>query len=1824
MVASSEHAARLVEKSFRGRFRLGKELGASESSLVCVGTDLASGEEVSIKLISAVGRSRLLENFLLFQRQARTFQRVSQPRVAALIATEQVSDAFLIVESAVEGMPLDRIGPSAQLPPQMVVALLAQVAEALEPYHEVGLLHGRLAPSNLVLSGLVSGPSCGLACDPLSAVASAGPAPASPGPASGESVRDESRVESRIVHFGHFVLGESPATGEEPPERCAYLSPERVGMLPQVADGRSDIYSLGVVAYRLLAGRLPFDGRTTAAYLHRVMATRPPGLRARLPGVHPELEKLVLQMIARRPEDRPTTTRALRERLEALGGSQRSPASSDGRTRRESSAPELVERQAQLRRLEERFDLAVQGQGSLVALQGNQGDGRTRLVEEIRGRVESAGGVVLRSQALPLEQGVPFHAVREMIEEYVGAIRRMSPDRRADIATRIESAVGDLGGVLVAIAPEIREILSSPPGLVRLDPARERQRLVTTVLNFFLGVASREHPILLFLDDLQWIDSESRELVAALAPRLPRSHLLCVVSVAEGEPSENPRREPPLDGAPGGVGEDLVPAVPEALREILASIAERVSAEDSRPPLPSPHEASQGGPGRGVSGRGLPDQGGLERGGPRRTRSPHEVIRLEPLSYEGTVGLLRGVAGAFGDQLQELADLAFERANGNVRFTMEIARVFSEDLAGVPLERRVSTLREVLGASGARDVFLRRIDSLEPESIQVLARAAVIGRRFGVSLLASTIGEPEPRIRQVIERALLARVISPHSRADRESYRFADQAVHEDLYEKVDRAERRRLHERIGDLLAGHDEEDRSIFEAAYHYLRSGNRAKAAETSIAAADRAKGAHATSQAVRLYSAGLEAAREAGVTVDRPRILESLGDCYTLQGRYEQAEEAFRDALRASAERLQEARLHGKIGEMFFRRGDNDQAVDHLLRCLESLGCRLPRGPKSVFLSIAGQLALRTIRAFLPRRWRVAWGSDRKAILRDAVRLHHTLAYACYFKDIAQTLDVHLRQLNLAERLGTSTELAQTYSDHGVVCSIVPLHRRAQAYQIAGLRMRETLGDQWGVGQSHGFLGVCAYGRAEWSKALLHLGTSRDILTRLGDQWEVQVCYFHLSLIHRLQGDHAASVEDAETLLAITRENKDRNFQGIALICRAQALCQIGDLDSALADAEKAIDINDNLTRAMAYRVKAQVLLRLGLGDDALSAAREGIGLIRKHHIRNEYVVENFVVLAEALASRAESILAMERRRKREELREVAAAVRKAVWEARLFPNHLGAALRVRGTLKWLRGDVRGALADFHRSLQMLDAQGSRYQGARTRLEAGRWLARVRDPRGRASIEEAIRIFRDLGARRDLDEAMSLRARSEGGSWDPVAPTGGGLWRQNRQLGSLFKISRTIASILEVDRLLTRAVDLAIEVLGAERGFLLLSDGDAFPSVRVARDLEQRDLDPADCRLNREVLDKVSEAQEPVTTIEDAAGSSREGVEEPRRSILCVPLRVKDRPIGMVYVDNRHLRGLYEPGDADLLSSFAAQLAVAIENAEAYRKIEELNIGLEEKVRERTSELLRAKLVLEKTNRMKDEFLANMSHELRTPLNAVIALSDILFEETFGPLNDKQRKYVGDIIQSSLHLLSLINDILDLSKIEAGRMQLQPSTFDLNALLRDSLVMVKEKASKHRIALSLDLDTGLTSVRADQRKVKQIVYNLLSNAVKFTEDGGRVTIRSRRRDDRQVRVTVEDTGIGIAQDDLDKIFVEFQQIDSSLARRFAGTGLGLALSKRFVELHGGSIWVESEPGRGSRFSFSIPMMVADASKPEGAALPEGDSASQAAGSPQKAMS
>ncbi|HYY16203.1 MAG TPA: response regulator, partial [Gammaproteobacteria bacterium] len=328
----------------------------------------------------------------------------------------------------------------------------------------------------------------------------------------------------------------------------------------------------------------------------------------------------------------------------------------------------------------------------------------------------------------------------------------------------------------------------------------------------------------------------------------------------------------------------------------------------------------------------------------------------------------------------------------------------------------------------------------------------------------------------------------------------------------------------------------------------------------------------------------------------------------------------------------------------------------------------------------------------------------------------------------------------------------------------------------------------------------------------------------------------------------------------------------------------------------------------------------------------------------------------------------------------------------------------------------------------------------------------------------------------------------------------------------------------------------------------------------------------------------------------------------RSVVVVPLKARGVVIGVLMVTSR-APSKFRPEDQQLLSALADQAAIAIENAKLYEQVRQYAEELEAKVETRTRELQETNRRLEETSRHKSEFLANMSHELRTPLNSIIGFSEILLDEFMGGevTANERREFLSNILSSGRHLLALINDILDLSKVEAGRMEMQPAAFAIAEVINGVLNTIKPLAVRKQIGVEVAIDPALLSIVADPAKVKQILYNLLSNAVKFTPEQGHVGVRA-SQDEEGVRIAVWDTGIGIKAEDQMRIFEEFQQVETTTARQYEGTGLGLALAKKFVELHGGRIWVESELGKGSTFTFTLPSVGQLAMPAEGRPEPE----------------
>jgi GAF domain-containing protein len=410
----------------------------------------------------------------------------------------------------------------------------------------------------------------------------------------------------------------------------------------------------------------------------------------------------------------------------------------------------------------------------------------------------------------------------------------------------------------------------------------------------------------------------------------------------------------------------------------------------------------------------------------------------------------------------------------------------------------------------------------------------------------------------------------------------------------------------------------------------------------------------------------------------------------------------------------------------------------------------------------------------------------------------------------------------------------------------------------------------------------------------------------------------------------------------------------------------------------------------------------------------------------------------------------------------------------------------------------------------------------------------------------------------------------------------LSRSVSELQALGEVGQAISSTLDLETVLTTIVSRAVQLSALDGGVVFEYDEGTEEFVHRAATETGATLAEArrTTRVRRgegvvgQTALTLEPAQVPDITVPGAYDSRLRGnlIESGVRAILAVPMVREGQLIGCLVV-SRNRPGDFPADTIELLRTFATQSALAIQNARLFHEIAD-------KSRQ-----------LEAASRHKSEFLANMSHELRTPLNAILGFSEVLAQGMFGEVNEKQSEYLHDILDSGRHLLSLINDILDLSKIEAGRMELEVNEFDLPHAIQNALTLVRERALRRGIGLHHVIDDRVADIRADERKVKQVLLNLLSNAIKFTPEGGRIEVRAASTDG-TVEVSVTDTGVGIAPQDQEAVFEEFRQVGTSAAKQ-EGTGLGLALCRKFVELHGGTIWVTSAVGVGSTFTFKLPV-------------------------------
>jgi len=1782
--------------------------------------------------------------------------------------------AMLVAGDA--GTPLEELLGERRLSVAECLDIAIRLSVILEALHGRGLVHGEIRPAHLLRD-----------------------------PASGEL----SCVALNLAAAGTVALRIDQLAAED----LAYVSPEQTGRLNRKLDYRTDFYTLGVVLYRLLTGQLPFAASDPLAWVHCHIgrSPRPPAeLSASVPST---LSAIVLKLLAKAAEDRYQSAQGLRFDLQRCQAELRSRGEITPFLLGAHDVSQLFQiahkcygREVEIAALQAAFGrVSDSGRPELILVSGPSGIGKSSLVDELRRPVSLRHGYFVSGKVGQQQRNVPYasiaEALRSLLRQLLGehdALSRWRP--------RLQAALGTQGRLLGELIPEIELIVGPQASVSALAPAEAQNRFQRVFCRFVGVFAQAEHPLVLFLDDLQWLDAGTLALIDALMTHPDLQHLLLIGAYREEEAGAVERR-----------------GAAQALAATLARI---------------------------------------DRAGTRVGR-----IALNPLKREHLEQLSADALHCATARAAPLARLILAKTQGNPFFFIQfLSELQQEGLIAFYTEQRAWTwdMARIAGKSFTDNVvelMLGKLGRLPPKTRQAVQWASCLGNTFDLSTLA-VIGEcsPEEAEAELGPAVRAGLVVCRDGRC-----RFLHDRVQEAAYSLIAAAQRPALHLRVGRLLvarAGAESLAEQVFDVVGHLDRGSalisdadERERLCRLNSLAGKKAMSAAAYAAARAYFAKGVALlAADAWRThyAETFELALHLAECEYLVGNFAASEEAF-DHLLAKADtdldRARACRLRSRLYQMTAR---FDEAMQLILDALRWFGVALPAAEEQFAAAIAAESA--AIRATLGERPIASLADAPAATDPVGIMIVSLLVEALgpafaarpqYFPWLAAKAASH------SLRFGNTAESGVAYHAYAVVLAATPKDMQAafefSEMAIALLEKFDNSRPKGLVLVGHG--GMVLPWRKHFASALPFVERGLATLVEAGDF--LNAAY---STMFPVWGALEAGrpldevLQAAEKYARLARELHHAMAHDTLELCR-QWVASLKRSTRAPARAENEESSEEACLARFRhagwhvgiayYQVMRQITAFIhGRYAEALEAAAEATAVLR-HMTPMPLAATLCFYRALTLAALYPELAADEQRASLQTMTRLVEKLR--LWADNCPENYLNRYALASAEVERIKGRDLEAMRHYEQAIGAAHEHGLVHNEALAyELAAGFYRGRGYPAFAADYLLRARACYAHWGANGKLRQ---LDARCP-----PAAPVTGEGPAEALDAMSMVKASQAISGEVVLDRLLETLMHVVVENAGAQKGCLILARGEAMSlAATAAAEAEQVGVrlypaaDDEPSEFPASIVNYVRHSREKVILADAAApnpfaSDAYLALQRPK-SVLCLPILRQAELIGVLYLENRLITAAFTPDRLAVLELLAAQAAISLDNARLYadlrqenherQRTEEALHASEQTLRElvdmlpvavsicdlaghvesynrsavalwgyapgvgngatdccdsyriyapdgsmlakeaypiskvlstgapqpdqeivvaRPDGTLRTALIssiprrdergtltgvincltditdrqqaaaerqgrqaAEAASRAKSEFLANMSHELRSPLNTILGFARLMASDPALPASAHDD--LDLILNSGDHLYALINQVLDLSRLEAGHATRNDTDFDLPLLLDDLRHLFTPAATDKGLQMRFELAAGLPRrVRSDALKLRQVLINLIDNALKFTREGAvRVGVEALAQagegDACRLIFTVVDSGPGIARHELDQLFDAFVQAEAGRQAR-QGTGLGLAICRGFVRLLGGEIELSSELGKGCSVRFEIPVQCV--SPPAAAALPD----------------
>ena len=1685
-----------------------------------------------------------------FRRERDILNRIESDHVVSCLDLAEEDNRLSLIIEDFGGESLDKLIDSRPLTRYEFLEIALQVVQALGDIHGAGVVHGNVNPSNLIWHS------------------------------------DTGQL--KIIDFSTATAPWLPLLSQADERQLqgslAYMSPEQTGRLHRAVDHRSDFYSLGATLYALLVNAPLFSCSDALEIVHAHIARMPTPPHERDPSIPAAVSNIVMKLLSKAPEERYQSARGIRADLRyclnQLRAGHSMPA---GFVPGQHDVPEtfgisgkLYGRTAERNVMAEALSRAARGRVELVLLFGPSGVGKSSLAFEFGHKVAGLGGHFIVGKFDQITTGAPYSAVAAALQQLVGDLLSAGQKVMDRYRSQLLEALGDNARIIVDMVPQLELVIGVQPPVPTLPPDATRNRFHLVFKQFIEAVASDDHPLVLFLDDLQWADRASLNLVTELVIDVGIQHLLIVGAYRAGE---------------------ISPTHP--LRQALALI------QEGRPAFVE--------------------------------------VELSPLTREHLADLLVDSFLSSQHDVLPLADAIIHKTEGNPFLIHRLlTQLHDSELIWFDASRKewcwdVEAIQTIGREGAAVDLVESVLRKLPAQTQDLLSKAACLGPRFELGNLSLVTGKSdvEEALKPAIERHLLSAVAATptqdESGKDTVSSRvgFVHDQVQRAAYELIPEDARGSVHLDIGRRLLGgrhFDELGESGYEVLEHLNRGctliedpDERLDLTRLNFEAGLRAKAASAYGTAREYFEAARRLLTEDAWHEHREltrQVYCGRAETEYLVGDVHRAHQFIETALDHTESPVERADLHDLLIVQHTLQGEYGEAMRIGRESLAALGVGLP---SSEFQDALDQ-ELNRVRDLdpedhFPRVTEECYMRDPR--IQAGMRLMMNLLPPSDFTNAELNSWIAVKMVNLSQEFGYAPESAKGFVNLGNVLALQGDYKRGYAFGKLALSVMEHFG---AIPLKPRVLYTLVTYLNHWMNPLSdsrHLGDEafRACLDVGELQYAGYVLAFHKTMNEIFLGQDLDTVRGKlDEYLRFTTKTKNNLARSVVLAAYNTVANLHGDSpDHASFDSdlvtEKGLladcESRSNYMAVCLFRLlQAHALLLYGDYQEALAKVKESASRI-------DYVSTTMPV---AILPFIEAMILSGMYNDSQELREADCWMRLlshrdaiARWAALCPHNFEAPSLLVQAEIARLEGQHIEAMRLYDRAAE--EATGASFIpiDALANERAGRfWLALGKRDFAKDYLERAYARYARWGARSKLDRLteefpeLAVNRTDEGRSVSSSSNHG---LPQNLDLEAVIKMSRAIASELRLDRLLGTLVKLLIEAAGAQRAVLFRAEPNGL-KVEAVGDVDSdtpvvlQSIPVAQAKgFPRTVVDFVARTKREVV-LDDACTDEQYGVDpyvrhNALKSLLCLPIIQQQSLTGLVYLENRLATGVFTADRVALVRVLAAEAAIAINNALLFSTVER-------KVEERTAELVdasrlaeKARLGAEAANKAKSDFLANMSHELRTPLNAILGYTELILDRVYGEVPDQTRDVLERVDQNGRHLLGLINDVLDLSKIEAGRFTLPLTDYSMQEVVGNVTSAVESLGAEKNLALKVSLPPDLPIGRGNEQRITQVLLNLVGNAIKFT-DVGEVSVEVTVSDQSFV-VSVSDTGIGISEADQAKIFEEFHRVDNSATRESGGTGLGLAIAKRMIEMQGGRMWVQSTLGKGSTFSFSLPIGV-----------------------------